>query len=106
MNDGDDRGDTMAQSNTFTLALVQVRCGVEAAQDMSKAEHRVRHAAAAGAQIVCRPQLVLSPYFGQKQDISLFDLAEPIPRPSAERLSRLAKDTGTVVVASLFERRS
>src|SRR5262245_22729008 len=106
MNDGDDRGDTMAQSNTFTLALVQMRCEVEAAQNMSKAEDRVRHAAQAGVQIVCLPELFLSPYFCQKQDISLFDLAEPIPGPSTERLSRLAKDTGTVVVASLFERRT
>jgi N-carbamoylputrescine amidase len=96
----------MTQPDAFTLALVQMRCEADSAQNMAKAEERIRQAAQAGAQIVCLPELFLSPYFCQKQDISLFDLAEPIPGPSSERLSRIAKDTGTVVVASLFERRT
>ncbi len=58
------------------------------------------------AQIVCLPELFLSPYFCQKQDIALFDLAEPIPGPSTETLSRVARDAGVVVVASLFEKRA
>src|SRR5262249_32251157 len=36
----------------------------------------------------------------------LFDLAEPIPGPSCEVLSRTAKEAGAAVVASLFERRA
>ena len=36
----------------------------------------------------------------------MFDLAEPIPGESTEVIGRIAKETGTVVVASLFERRA
>ena len=38
-------------------------------------------------------------------DPALFDLAESIPGPSSERLAKLAKELGKVIVASLFERR-
>ena len=36
----------------------------------------------------------------------LFDLAEDIPGPSTEAFSKLAKSTGTVIIASLFEKRA
>ncbi len=52
------------------------------------------------------PELFRSPYFCQRQDPALFDLAEPIPGPSTERLARAAKEAGAVVVGSLFERRA
>jgi N-carbamoylputrescine amidase len=93
-------------ADSFTVALVQMRCAAEAAVNMAAAEDRTRDAAHAGAQIVCLPELFLSPYFCQHVDLHLFDLAEPIPGPRSERLSRLAKETGTVIVASLFEKRT
>src|SRR5438445_6631774 len=93
-------------AESLTVALVQMRCAAEAEVNMAAAEDRVRDAAHAGAQIVCLPELFLSPYFCQHVDLNLFDLAEAIPGPRTERLSRLAKETGTVVVASLFERRT
>lgn len=96
----------MAAADSFRLGLVQMRCDTDPAKNMAKAEERIRQAAQAGAQIVCLPELFLTPYFCQKQDIALFDLAEPIPGPSSERLSRVAKETGAVVVASLFEKRA
>jgi len=89
----------------FTLALVQMRCEPEPEANMHKAIARIREAAAAGAQIVCLPELFRGHYFCQREDPALFDLAEPIPGPSTERLAQAAKATGTVVVASLFERR-
>src|SRR5215510_1403421 len=60
----------------------------------------------AGARIVCLPELFLSPYFCQREDARLFDLAEPIPGPATERLSTVARAAGIVVIASLFERRA
>src|SRR5262249_28720260 len=47
-----------------------------------------------------------SQYFCQTEDHRVFDLAEPIPGPSTERLAPLAKELGVVIVASLFERRA
>src|SRR5260370_41354631 len=93
------------QPNPIALGLVQMRCEPEPEANLNKAVARIHQAAEAGAQIVCLQELFLFPYFCQRQDPSLFDLAERIPGPSTERLSQAAQQTGTVVVASLFERR-
>ena len=92
-------------SDTFTLGLVQMQCGVDRSANLEKAIARIHEAAKLGAQIVCLPELFLTPYFCKTHDINLFDLAEPIPGPTSERLSAAAKQAGVVVVASLYERR-
>ena len=61
----------------------------------------LRAAAAAGANIACLPELFRSPYFCQKEDPSLFDLAEPIPGPATDRLAQVAREANLVVIASL-----
>jgi len=66
----------------------------------------VREAVRGGANIVCLPELFRAQYFCQREDVALFDLAEPIPGPSTERLSAVAREEKVVVVASLFERRA
>jgi N-carbamoylputrescine amidase len=83
-----------------------MRCGPDPAVNLDKAVERIGQAAAAGGQIICLPELFRSPYFCQRQDPSVFDLAEPIPGPSTERLGRAAREAGAVVVGSLFERRA
>ncbi|HTV16440.1 MAG TPA: carbon-nitrogen hydrolase, partial [Acidobacteriaceae bacterium] len=67
---------------------------------------RVREAARQGADVVCLPELFRAQYFCQREDIALFDLAEPIPGPGTERLGAVAREEKVVVVASLFERRA
>jgi N-carbamoylputrescine amidase len=89
-----------------TLGLVQMSCGAEPEANLAKAIARIEQAAGAGAQIVCLQELFQTPYFCQRQDPKLFDLAEPIPGPSSDRLSRVARKTGTALIASLFERRT
>ncbi|HEY3788569.1 MAG TPA: carbon-nitrogen hydrolase [Urbifossiella sp.] len=89
----------------FTIGLVQMPCSADKATNMAKAEAAIAEAARLGAQIVCLPELFLGPYFCQKEDASLFDLAEPIPGPSSERLAAAAKRHGVVVIGSLFEKR-
>lgn len=96
----------MVQGTEFTVGLVQMRCGDDPDANVEKAAERIRQAAAAGAQIICLPELFRSPYFCQREDPRTFDLAEPIPGPTTERLARVAKETGTVVLASVFERRA
>jgi N-carbamoylputrescine amidase len=90
----------------FTVGLVQMRCTSEPEANLEKAVARIREAANRGAQIVCLQELFRGPYFCQREDPNLFDLAEPVPGPSTEVLSRVARETGTAVVASLFERRA
>jgi N-carbamoylputrescine amidase len=93
-------------SELFTLGLIQMRCEPSPAANLDKAVSAVHKAAAAGGQIVCLPELFTSQYFCQRQDPDLFDLAEPIPGPSTQRLAQAAREAGVVVVASLFERRA
>jgi N-carbamoylputrescine amidase len=90
-------------ANEFVLGLVQMRCGTDARANMDKAIGQIHAAAKRGAQIVILPELFLSPYFCNTHDLKLFDLAEPIPGPRTQALSKAAKDAGVVVVGSLFE---
>ena len=96
----------MASPQTVTLGLVQMRCSVDPRDNLERAVARVREAAKAGAQVICLPELFRSQYFCQTEDHANFDLAEPIPGPSTEALSRVAKEAKVVVIGSLFERRA
>ena len=93
-------------STNFRVALVQMSCSADPDANLDKAADRVREAARAGAQVVCLPELFRTQYFCQREDHALFDLAESIPGPSTESLSRIAKEEHVAVVASLFERRA
>jgi N-carbamoylputrescine amidase len=93
-------------STKFRIGLVQMACSPDPAENLAKAEWRIREAAARGAQIVLLQELFRSQYFCQTENIATFDLAEPIPGPSTDSLSRLAAELGVVLVASLFERRA
>jgi N-carbamoylputrescine amidase len=83
-----------------------MRCEPDPATNLERALSAIQRAAHNGAQIICLQELFRTPYFCQRQDPDLFDLAEPIPGPTSERLARAARETGTVLVASLFERRT
>jgi N-carbamoylputrescine amidase len=96
----------MSSRDSFRLGLIQMHCAPDAEANLEKAVAGIREAAQASAQIVCLPELFRTPYFCQQEDPRLFDLAEPIPGPSSERLAQAARETGTVVVGSLFERRA
>ena len=91
--------------DTFTIALVQMRCASDKEANLARAEAAIADAARQGAQVVCLPELFTGYYFCQKEDAALFDLAEPIPGPSSERLAAAARRNGVVVVGSLFEKR-
>jgi len=93
-------------ANTVKVGLVQMACVPEPTLNMKKALARINEAAKRGAQIVCLQELFRSQYFCQTEDIELFKLAEPIPGPSTEALSRVARQKKIVIVASLFEKRT
>ena len=74
--------------------------------NMERAIAHVREAAKQGAQVICLPELFQTQYFCQREEAALFDLAEPIPGPSTERLGKVARELGVAVIASLFEKRA
>ena len=80
-------------------------CGRDPAENLAKAEWRIREAAGRGAQVVCLQELFRSEYFCREENAELFALAEPVPGPTTEALVRLARDLDVAIVASVFERR-
>jgi N-carbamoylputrescine amidase len=86
--------------------LVQMSCSTDPAENLAKAEAKVREAADQSAQVVCLQELFRSRYFCREENSELFALAESIPGPSTESLGKVAKECGVVIVASLFEKRA
>ncbi len=96
----------MAETRKYKVGLVQMSMGPDPEANFAAATAHVREAAAKGAQVVCLPELFRAQYFCQREDLRLFDLAEPIPGPSTQALGELARELRVVIVASLFERRA
>jgi len=90
----------------FSVALVQMAVKEDPAQNLKRAVARIEEAAAAGAQVVCLPELFTSQYFCQREDISAFDLAEAVPGPTTEAVAKAARGLRVAVIVPLFERRA
>src|SRR6266571_8549586 len=96
----------MTREGKYNVGLVQMRMGPDPDANLASAVRHVRDAARLGANIVCLPELFRAQYFCQREDIRLFDLAEPIPGPSTAKLAVVAREARVVIIASLFERRA
>src|ERR1700727_1202121 len=96
----------MASGRKYKVGLVQMRMGASVKENFASAVRHIREAARLGANIVCLPELFRAQYFCQREDLRLFDLAEPIPGPSTAKLGKVAREARVVIVASLFERRA
>ncbi len=90
----------------FTVGLIQMSMTSDPDNNLQHAIDLVRDAAGRGAQVVCLPELFQTQYFCQREDAALFDLAEPIPGLTSQKLSEVAKQVRIVLVASLFEKRA
>lgn len=89
-----------------SIGTVQMSCTAKPEENLKKAIHNIRAAAAKGAQIVCLQELFTSLYFCDVEDYENFKLAEAIPGPSTDALSVVAKELNIVIIASLFEKRA
>ena len=90
----------------YRIGLVQMAMSADPDANLQKAVAKVEEGAAAGAALVCLPELFRSLYFAQREDAALFDLAEPVPGPTTDVLGKVAKGAGIVVIAPIFERRA
>jgi N-carbamoylputrescine amidase len=94
----------MPTASSFTLGLVQLRCDADPANNLERALAAVRRSANNGAEIVCLGDLFAAPSFWQQRDPDNFNLAEPIPGPTCERLAEAASASDIALAATLFER--
>ena len=88
------------------VGLIQQSCVADVEANREKLARNIQDVAAKGAQLVVLQELHDSLYFCQVESVDNFDLAVPIPGPSTELYSQLAKQYGIVLVTSLFERRA
>jgi N-carbamoylputrescine amidase len=96
----------MVNSRKYNVGLVQMSMGPDPEANLASAVRHIEEAARLGANIVCLPELFRTQYFCQREDLRLFDLAEPIPGPTTAKLSEVARKFRVSIVASLFERRA
>ena len=94
------------QPKKFRVGLVQMAMSPDPQANEEKAAAKVEEAARKGAEVVCLPEMYRTPYFCQREDAALFDLAETIPGPSSERFSKVARKAGVAVVVPIFEKRA
>jgi N-carbamoylputrescine amidase len=104
------KGDTKARKSADALrvrvGVVQMPAGDARDINLERAVEGVREAAKQGAELVCLQELFATPYFCQREDASLFDLAEAVEGPTNTAVARVAKEAGVSVLSSFFERRA
>ena len=90
----------------FSIGLTQLPVAADREATLSSHERAIREAAGRGADIVCLQELFDAPYFCKATDPERFNFAEPIPGPTVERMQRLGKELGVVLIVPIFERRA
>ncbi len=76
----------------FAVGLVQMAVSPKPEENLAHAISRIEEAARGGAQVICLPELFRSQYFCQREDIANFELAESVPGPTTEALSRVSAE--------------
>ena len=93
-------------NTTFTVSAVQQPCNQDRETNFALTVKMIEDAAAQKAELVVLPELHLDPYFCQNEDYRHFELAQPIPGPTTDKLSKLAKQLGIIIVSTIFEKRT
>ena len=92
--------------NIMKIGIIQQSITPDVEANKAKLRAEIVAAAAEGAELVVLQELHNTPYFCQTENTELFNLAEPIPGPSTDFYSQVARECGVVLVTSLFERRA
>ncbi|MEX0646617.1 MAG: carbon-nitrogen hydrolase [Balneolaceae bacterium] len=88
------------------FSALQYSCTENPAENRGKAEALVENAADRGANIIALPELYNTLYFCREINSKFFSWAEPVPGPSTQHFSRLAKQFETVILLPVFERKT
>ena len=88
------------------IGIIQQHNTADREDNKARLAEKIRRLAREGAELIVLQELHNGLYFCQTENVSVFDQAETIPGPSTEFFRQLAKETGVVIVTSLFERRA
>jgi predicted amidohydrolase len=88
------------------LALIQQRATKDNQENISRTVASFEYAAGQGAKLIAFAELAFTRFYPQKSSVgNNEDLAEPIPGPTTEIFSELARKWNTMVVLNLFEKK-
>jgi N-carbamoylputrescine amidase len=90
----------------FTVALIQDGVAASKAETLERTITSIRDAHERGAQVICLKELFDAPYFCKSLDVQRFELAEPVPGPTVQRLCAVAAELAVVLIVPLFERQA
>ena len=90
----------------LNIGIIQQHNTADIQDNKKRLAEGIAQLAEQGAQLIVLQELHNSLYFCQEENVDNFDLAEPIPGPSTQFYSALAKEHGVVIVTSLFEKRA
>lgn len=96
----------MTDTRIVRIGIVQLSPTSNPAKNLETALDRTAQAIDLGADIVCLPELFLTPYFCQTEDPDVFELAEEVPGKTTSHFLHLAAEHDVVVILSLFEKRA
>jgi len=89
----------------ITIAVTQMACGWDRAENLAQAEALVRRAASEGANVVVLQELFETPYFCPDMKRDYFELARSYDgNTTIAQMSALAGALGVVLPVSFFER--
>lgn len=88
------------------IGIIQQHNTADITDNRRRLAARIRQLGAEGAQLIVNQELHDSLYFCQTENVDACDLATAIPGEVTEFYAALARETGCVIVASLFERRA
>lgn len=89
------------------LAVVQMACSENTAENLEKAERMIRAACAGGAQIALTQELFETPYFCQTEKPEFYEYAKTVQESKAvSRFRKLAAELGVVLPVSFYERKN
>lgn len=88
------------------VGIIQQHNTADKSCNLKLLKEKILSCAQQGAELVVLQELHNTLYFCQTEDTNCFDLAEPIPGPSTDFYSSIAREDHVVLVTSLFERRT
>ena len=88
------------------VGIIQQANSSDIGDNRARIAEKIKKLAACGAELIVNQELHDSLYFCQTEDVNLCDLAVSIPSDTTDFYASLAKDSGVVLVTSLFERRA
>ncbi|MBR5351867.1 MAG: carbon-nitrogen hydrolase [Prevotella sp.] len=91
---------------SLKIGIIQQHNTADIQDNMKRLADGITLLAQQGAQLIVLQELHNSLYFCQEENVDNFDLAEPIPGPSTDFYSALAKQYEVVIITSLFEKRT